>query len=69
MKTKKISTSPRNRMRQIRDLEKKFVQVFLSELYEKPFKWSVEKKISDRHIVDLEIEVEDDFYKRWLVEF
>lgn len=61
--------SPRNRMRQIRDLEKKFVQVFLSELYEMPFKWSVEKNIKDRHMVDLEIEVEEENFKRWLVEF
>lgn len=32
-----------NSRRQIEELEKKFRHVLLAELYESPFKWSVEK--------------------------
>lgn len=61
--------SPINRRHQLEEMERKFTQIILADLYTKPFKWSVEKPESRFRVPDMTINIDDDYYKRWYLEF
>nr|WP_144925163.1 hypothetical protein [Paenibacillus bovis] len=61
--------SPMNLRMQIEELEKKFRQVILADLYESPYKWSVEKTEEKYRLPDMTLNIEHDGYNRWYLEF
>lgn len=61
--------SPMNFRRQREELEKKFIQVILADLYEKPFKWSVEKPESRFHQPDMILNIDNEGYNKWYLDF
>ena len=61
--------SPMNFRRQIEELEKKFRQVLLAELYESPFKWSVEKSEEKYRFPDMLLNIDHERYTRWYLDF
>lgn len=60
--------SPMNFRSQMDELEKKFIQVILADLYESPLKWSVEKAEDRFRFPDMTINIEDEEYNRWYLE-
>lgn len=63
------SDSPMNFRRQMEELEKKFIQVILADLYESPFKWSVEKTEERYRFPDMILNIDHDGYNRWYLDF
>ena len=61
--------SPINRRRQVEIMEKKFIQVFLADLYTKPFKWSVEQSDRRSRFPDMTLNIDYEGYNRWFLEF
>ncbi|MCM3386851.1 hypothetical protein M3649_01745 [Ureibacillus chungkukjangi] len=62
--------SPMNLRMQIEELEKKFRQVILADLYESPYKWSVEKTEEKRfRFPDMILNIDHDGYNRWYLDF
>ncbi|MGD6778433.1 hypothetical protein ACQCT3_02780 [Sutcliffiella horikoshii] len=61
--------SPFNIKRQMSELEKKFIQVILADLYESPFKWSVEKNEGRSLGPDMVLNIDYEGYNRWYLEF
>ncbi|APH03465.1 hypothetical protein [Bacillus weihaiensis] len=61
--------SPLNIKRQMSELEKKFIQVILADLYESPFKWSVEKNEGRFIGPDMVLNIDYEGYNRWYLEF
>ncbi|MFA9398367.1 MAG: hypothetical protein ACERKV_08900 [Clostridiaceae bacterium] len=70
-----IKDSPINHRNEIMFLEKKFMQIILADLYNKPFAWSIEKseKLHNGersfYIPDMTINIDYDGYKKWYFEF
>jgi transcriptional regulator with XRE-family HTH domain len=50
-------------------LEKKFIQVILAELYEKPIKWSIEKPEGKIKLPDMTLKVDYEGYNKWYLDF
>ncbi|MGF7185303.1 transcriptional regulator with XRE-family HTH domain [Desulfitispora alkaliphila] len=67
--SKRENDSPRTRRKLAEEMEKRFFQVILSELYSKDFQWSIQKPEKRRPFPDLTIEINHDGYKRWYLEF
>lgn len=61
--------SPMNFRRQIEELEKRFKQVILGDLYESPFKWSVEKTEERFRFPDMILNIDHEEYNRWYLDF
>lgn len=61
--------SPMNFRMQIEEFEKKFKQVILGELYESPFKWSVEKTEERYRFPDMILNIDHEGYNRWYLDF
>lgn len=61
--------SPRNLRNQAEVLEKKFIQVILADLYERPFKWTVEKPEGRVYRPDMILNIDHEGYNRWYLEF
>lgn len=61
--------SPMNFRRQMDELEKKFIQVILADLYESPYKWSVEKTEEKYRSPDMILNIDHDGYNRWYLDF
>lgn len=61
--------SPFNLRMKMEDLEKKFIQVILADLYESPYKWSVEKTEERYRFPDMILNIEHDGYNRWYLDF
>jgi transcriptional regulator with XRE-family HTH domain len=61
--------SPRNIRNQAEVLEKKFIQVILADLYERSFKWAVEKPEGRVYRPDMILNIDHEGYNRWYLEF
>lgn len=61
--------SPMNFREQMEELERKFVQIILADLFEKPFKWTVEKTEERLRFPDMVLNIEHEKYKRWYLDF
>lgn len=61
--------SPIDRRKRMEELQKKFFQVILSDLYTKPFKWSIQKPEDKPFSPDMVIDIEHDGYNRWYLDF
>ncbi|MCA1031329.1 hypothetical protein LCL95_09855 [Bacillus timonensis] len=61
--------SPRNLRNQTEVLEKKFIQVILADLYERPCKWTVEKPEGRVNRPDMILNIDYEGYTRWYLEF
>ncbi|MFC0475730.1 hypothetical protein ACFFHF_10800 [Robertmurraya beringensis] len=61
--------SPMNFREQMEELERKFLQVILADLFERPFKWSVEKTEERFRFPDMVLNIEHNEYKRWYLDF
>lgn len=61
--------SPMNLRMKIEELEKKFRQVILADLYESPYKWSVEKTEERFRFPDMILSIDHDGYNRWYLDF
>ena len=61
--------SPMNLRMQREELERKFRQVLLAELYESPFKWSVEKNEEKYRFPDMLLNIDHEGYTRWYLDF
>lgn len=61
--------SPRTRRKLAEEMEKRFFQVILSELYSKDFQWSIQKPERRRSFPDMTIDIDHDGYKKWYLEF
>ncbi|MBH9967915.1 hypothetical protein [[Bacillus] enclensis] len=64
-----VKDSPLNFRKQREELEKKFIQVILADLYEKPFKWSVEKPEGRINYPDMILNIDYEGYNRWYLDF
>lgn len=60
--------SPRNFRIQLDELKRKFIQVILADLYDKPFKWSVEKPEGRMRFPDIILNIDNEGYTRWYLE-
>ena len=54
---------------QLEQFEKKFIQVILADLYERPFKWSVEKPEGRFTRPDMVLNIDHEGYNKWYLEF
>ncbi|WP_059283554.1 hypothetical protein [Bacillus coahuilensis] len=61
--------SPLNLRNQLEQFEKKFIQVILADLYESPFKWSVEKSEGRFTRPDMALSIDYNGYNKWYLEF
>ncbi|ARK32447.1 hypothetical protein [Halalkalibacter krulwichiae] len=61
--------SPINLRMQRDELERRFKQVILADLYESPFKWSVEKSEERLRFPDMILNIDNEGYTRWYLEF
>jgi transcriptional regulator with XRE-family HTH domain len=61
--------SPMNIRHRMNELEKRFMQVILADLYERPFKWSVEKHEGRFTRPDMVLNVDYEEYNKWYFEF
>lgn len=61
--------SPINRRILMEELEQKFFQVILADLYTKDFEWSIRKPDRRSFFPDMTIDIDHDGYKRWYLEF
>lgn len=61
--------SPINYRIEIEYLRKRFTQIILADLYDKPFKWSPEKLEDRMRFPDMLLNLYDDEYKRWFFDF
>ncbi|MFC4354215.1 hypothetical protein ACFO0S_03900 [Chryseomicrobium palamuruense] len=61
--------SPMNIRHRMNELEKRFIQVILADLYERPFKWSVEKHEGRFTRPDMVLNVDYEEYNKWYFEF
>ncbi|MBS4218997.1 hypothetical protein KHA96_11790 [Bacillus sp. FJAT-49711] len=61
--------SPMDVRGKMEQLQRKFIQVILADLYEKPFKWSVEKHEEKYHFSDMILNIDHDGYNRWYLDF
>src|SRR5690606_177136 len=61
--------SPKNFRIQMEELEKKFRQVILADVYEIPYKWSVEKTEERYRFPDMILNIDHDGYNRWYLDF
>ena len=61
--------SPFNLRLQREELERKFKQVILADLYETPFKWSVEKTEERIRFPDMILNIDNEGYTRWYLKF
>jgi transcriptional regulator with XRE-family HTH domain len=61
--------SPLDRRRRMEDLQKRFFQVILSDLYTKPFKWSIQKPEDKPFSPDMVVDIDHDGYNRWYLDF
>lgn len=61
--------SPQNLRMQMEELEKRFRQVILADLYESPYKWSVEKNEERYRFPDMILNIDHDGYNRWYLDF
>jgi transcriptional regulator with XRE-family HTH domain len=64
-----IKDSPINYRIEIEYLKKRFTQIILADLYDKPFKWSPEKLIGRTRYPDMILNLYDSEYKRWCFDF
>lgn len=62
-------TSPFERRMQYENLERKFFQFFLSYLYNVDYKWSIQKPEGRMSFPDMTIEIDNEGYNRWYLEF
>lgn len=61
--------SPLDKRRRVDDLKKKFFQIILSDLYNKPYKWSIQKPEDELFAPDMVIDIDYEGYKRWYLNF
>lgn len=61
--------SPFNLRLQREELERKFKQVILADLYETHFKWSVEKTEERLRFPDMILNIDNEGYTRWYLKF
>ncbi|QNO13357.1 hypothetical protein HYG86_00510 [Alkalicella caledoniensis] len=61
--------SPNERRMEMENLEKRLFQVILSYLYEAPFQWNMQKPDSRMRFPDMIVDIDDEKYSRWLLEF
>ena len=63
--------SPINYRKRREELNKKFIQIILADLYEKPFKWSVEREKPEGRIryPDMSFNIEYEGYNKWYLDF
>ncbi|EOC99343.1 hypothetical protein [Caldisalinibacter kiritimatiensis] len=65
----KNEDSPRNRRILVEEMEQKFLQVILADLYNKDFKWTIQKPEGRMRFPDMIIDIDHDGYKKWYIEF
>ncbi len=61
--------SPQYRRHQMEEMERRFIQIILADLYTKPFKWSVEQPEGRMMVPDMVLNIDDGRYTRWYFEF
>lgn len=61
--------SPQYRRHQMEEMERRFIQIILADLYTKPFKWSVEQPERRMMVPDMVLNIDDGRYTRWYFEF
>lgn len=61
--------SPTNFRNQMELIEKRFMQIILADLYDKPFEWSPVKPEGRMRFPDMILNIDDAEYKRWYLEF
>ncbi|MFZ3577530.1 hypothetical protein [Virgibacillus sp. DJP39] len=61
--------SPMNLRYQMEELKKKFIQVILADLYDRPFKWSVEQPEGRMRFPDIILNIDNEGYNRWYLDF
>lgn len=64
-----IKDSPMNFRIEMEYLRKRFTQIILADLFDKPFKWSPEKLEGRMRFPDMILNIEDAEYKRWFFDF
>lgn len=63
------SQSPTERRMELMNLEKRIFQLMLSYLYESDFQWNMQKPDPRMRFPDMIIDIEQEEYSRWLIEF
>lgn len=61
--------SPINRRILYEEMEKKFFQVIMADLFTKDFEWSIQKPEGRISFPDMTINIDHDGYKKWYLEF
>ncbi len=61
--------SPQYHRLQMEEMERRFIQIILADLYTKPFKWSVEQPKGRAMVPDMVLNIDDGGYTRWYIEF
>ena len=61
--------SPQSRRDEIIRIEQEIFQIVISDLMKSDFKWSMEKPEGRSNFPDLTINLEDDYYSKWYLEF
>ncbi|MEQ2464758.1 hypothetical protein [Niallia hominis] len=61
--------SPMNFRKRREELNKKFIQIILADLYEKTFKWSVEKPEGRIRFPDMSLNIDYEEYNKWYLDF
>lgn len=64
-----INDSPMNLRNEIEILEKKFLQIILGDLYKKSYMWSPAQFDNSTNFPDMLLNIHQDGYKRWFLEF
>lgn len=66
-----VRDSPMNYRKQREEFNKKFIQVILADLYEKPFKWSVEREKPEGRLryPDMSLNIDYEGYSKWYLDF
>lgn len=61
--------SPGYRRLQMEEMERRYIQIILADLYTKPFKWSVEQPEGRVMFPDMILNIDDGSYTKWYIEF
>ncbi|MED4447556.1 MAG: hypothetical protein ACQEW2_12365 [Bacillota bacterium] len=66
-----VKDSPLNYRKQREELNKKFIQIILADLYEKSFEWSVQKEKPEGRIrfPDMSLNIDYEGYNKWYLDF
>ncbi|SCY26618.1 hypothetical protein [Alkaliphilus peptidifermentans] len=61
--------SPREKISQFEEIEKKYFQIILSHLYEVDYKWAIQKPEGRFYRPDMIIDIDYEGYQRWILDF